>query len=132
MTTAFLKNARHEGSVNDICGRASVNESGDRIIRNDADIMHAKLQHPGRYYESDGSRDEIDERSLPFMLDVPTEEEADRDRDHKKDRDDQRGNAAFADDDILKFRHFSSPPQTSTQKLLRPQAVQVSFRAVGV
>ena len=45
-------------------------------------------------------------------------EENDRDHDHQNDRDDQRRDAAFPNDDVLKPAHSSSPPPTSTQKPL--------------
>ena len=67
-----------------------------------------------------------------FVLYAPEDEEGDGNGDHQNNRDNQRGNAAFADDDILKLRHFSSSPHTSTQKPLWPQEVQVSLRVVGV
>ena len=39
---------------------------------------------------------------LIFMSPAPADEENDRNRDHQNDGDDQRWNAAFTDDDVLK------------------------------
>ena len=94
--------------------------------------MHAQLQNPGGKDESNRACDQITDLRLLFMLPAPRKEAARRDRNHQNDRNDQRRDAAFADDDLLKLRHFPSPPQTSTQKPLWPQAGQVSLRAVGV
>ena len=111
---------------------AAVDEPGHGIISDNAEIMHTELQHAGRHHKPDRAGNEPADLDPFLMLPAPVNEEEDRDRNHQDDRNDQGRYAAFADYTILKLRHFSSPPQTSTQKPLGPQAAQVSLRAVGV
>ena len=118
MPSALLENAGHNGPVKDIGCRAPVDEPGNGIVRQDAEIMNAELQHAGGNHKPDGACDQIADIRLLFVPPAPAEEENHRDRDHRDHRDSQRGDAASADDDILKLRHFPSPPQTSTQKPL--------------
>ena len=115
---AFFENARHGDPVKDKSERVSVYKPGNGIIRKDAEIMYAKLQHAGRKDETDYTGNEPADICLIFMSPAPADEEDDRDRDHQSDGDDQRWNAAFTDDDALKRGHCPSPPQTSTQKPL--------------
>ena len=71
MPSALFENACHDGSVKHIGRRASFHEPGDRIIRKDAEIMHAKLQHPGRDDKSEDTRNQIADVCLFFLLPAP-------------------------------------------------------------
>ena len=115
MPSALLKYACRHRSVEHVGCGAPFKEAGNGIVRDDAEIVHAKLQHAGRDEKADGAKDEPAEPCLLLMLPAPVQEEGDGDRDHQKDRDDQSGDAAFAEDDLLKLRHAPSPPQTSMQ-----------------
>ena len=132
MPSALLEHARRERAVQHVGGGVPVEKPGNGVVRNEAQIMQTGFQHQCGNEKSDGAGDQIADVRPLLMLSAPADEKDDGDREHQYDRDDQRGDRGFADGDVRKVRHFSSPPHTSTQKPLCPHAVQVSLRVVGV
>ena len=62
--SALLEDTCHGYPVKHIGYCISVDEPGDRIIGDDAQVMHTKLQYPGRDQKTDDSGNQIAEIRL--------------------------------------------------------------------